>query len=366
MKLNFIYEITSFSFPIILIYLISIKFYQYSYQSKEIIGNLGVNGNHYANTYLGICLNGLFIFVIVFHFSRLFSVWSYVSGISVVLFLIIIIWHSVSKKKTKENILGIVISILILFAIHFHVYNFYLSKENLDGEEILISVFLTLVGWNIAYHMKYKSLMSRLQSKIVLHSSGNDLNPNHRTTHEYVNIDEYLGNDLISTYPRITLNNHGKIIFDSSDLEIIYDTFLKRGYNPYGIDFSPNRTLEIDNVKYSIEYTSFRLMKYFDDYSIKINNPSMNHDVIKVKDGHLGIGIPYNIHIKIDVNPVIEESPKLKEERPLTEEEKKERANKIAQRLEDLANEISNQKPLTEEEKKKGWEEYYRNKESEE
>jgi hypothetical protein len=53
-------------------------------------------------------------------------------------------------------------------------------------------------------------------------------------------------------------------------------------------------------------------------------------------------------------------------EKTISDQKRKERAEKIAKRLEDRADEISNQKPLTEEEIKKGWEEHFKNKENEE
>lgn len=70
------------------------------------------------------------------------------------------------------------------------------------------------------------------------------------------------------------------------------------------------------------ENTAIKLLSYFDDYSSKINSVDLHYDTIKMKDGYLGIGIPYNIHVRIFVIPFIEDIKLVEEDRSYTEEEK--------------------------------------------
>jgi hypothetical protein len=344
MKLNLIYEITSFSFPIILIYLIFIKIYQWAFQSKDIIGGYGeIVLPFYQSQFLRFFINAVFISTFSMIRSIPFGFGYYISLCIIISLVFFVIRHSIIYKKIKENILGVVIATLIFFVIHFHIYNFFDSINGLDGGEITYSVVLSMIGFNIAFYYKSKSIVSQLQSNLLIQ----ERNP---TLHRKVQV-ENVKNDAISTYPRITICNEGETVFDSSDFEII-----NKSINQLGSSMSEFDYIRLDNDRYVIKDFNIELMEYFEDYSIRYNDND-NSD-IKFSNEHSGIGIPYNIHMTFNVTPHIEET--------LTEEERMERGKIWAERIRSKAKELRDQKPLTEEEIKKGWEEYFRNKDNEE
>jgi hypothetical protein len=314
MKLNLIYQITSFSFPIILIYLIFIKIYQWAFQSKEVIGGYGkIVLPFYQSQILRFFINAVFISTFSMIRSIPFGFGYYISLCIIISLVFFVIRHSIIYKKSKENFLGVLIATLIFFVIHFHIYNFFDSINGLDGGEITYTVVLSMIGFNIAFYYKSKSIVSQLQSYLLVQ----ERNP---TLHRRVQV-ENVKNDVISTYPRITICNEGEKIFDSSDFEIINKSIFQIGSLAPEFDY-----IQLSGKgRYAIKDFEIELMEYFEDYSI-LYNDSQDSD-IKFSTEHLGLGIPYNIHMKFNVTPFIEKT--------ITEEE---RISIVKQQLERLRN----------------------------
>lgn len=205
------------------------------------------------------------------------------------------------KRQFKSPVNKFLTSLMAPILFYFPIYFAYNGLSKIEKSEIQIEmvIFTTLLMWALSHLFKHVDSTSNFTS-IVSQNQGNYSFGKRR---EFKKVSE-VDSRKISTYPRFTIfditgieaiANHpldmaGKIVFDSSDFEVINQTF--GAFEGLQHNFAKGLVFNYNEAKYITEKVRVDFLNIFDDYHMGNT------------ENYSGKKTPYNLQIIVTVKQV--------------------------------------------------------------